>query len=94
MHDDAWRGLPQPAHPHRGLPHLRRALAGRDLEAIAQGLAEVVSHDYLRYRIRSTAYLGDALRAGRAVVLFPERAEKHAVYIDARARVCCRTSRR
>ena len=36
-------------------------LAGRDLEAIAQGLREVVDHDYLRYRIRSTAYLGDGL---------------------------------
>ena len=36
-------------------------LAGRDLEALAQGLTEVVSHDYLRYRIRSTAYLADAL---------------------------------
>src|SRR5674476_1197388 len=36
-------------------------LAGRDLEAIAQGLHEVVDEDYLRYRIRSTAYLGDAL---------------------------------
>ena len=40
-------------------------LAGRDLEAIAQGLREVVDHDYLRYRIRSTAYLGDGLRARR-----------------------------
>ena len=40
-------------------------LAGRDLEAIAQGIREAVSHDYLRYRIRSTAYLGEALdRAG------------------------------
>ena len=38
-------------------------LAGRDLEAIAQGLREVVDEDYLRYRIRSTAYLGDALVA-------------------------------
>jgi tryptophanase len=36
-------------------------LAGRDLEAIAQGLREVVEHDYLRYRTRSTAYLGEAL---------------------------------
>ena len=40
-------------------------LAGRDLEAIAQGLREVVDHDYLRYRIRSTAYLGDGLVARR-----------------------------
>ena len=36
-------------------------LAGRDLEAIAQGLKECVHPDYLRYRIRSTAYLGQAL---------------------------------
>ncbi len=42
-------------------------LAGRDLEAIAQGLREVVQDDYLNYRIRSTAYLGEALAAaGRA----------------------------
>ena len=40
-------------------------LAGRDLEAIAQGLRECVDEDYLRYRIRSTAYLGDALARGR-----------------------------
>ncbi|HLX78451.1 MAG TPA: tryptophanase [Acidimicrobiales bacterium] len=58
-------------------------LAGRDLEAIAQGLKESVSHDYLRYRIRSTAYLGEALdRSGIPVVL---PIGGHAVYIDARA---------
>ena len=58
-------------------------LAGRDLEAIAQGLREVVSEDYLRYRIRSTAYLGDALAASGVPVVQPFGG--HAVYLDARA---------
>ena len=58
-------------------------LAGRDLEALAQGLREAVDHDYLRYRIRSTAYLGDALaKAGIPVV---QPIGGHAVYLDARA---------
>lgn len=38
-------------------------LAGRDLEAIAVGLKECVSHEYLEYRIKSTKYLGEALIA-------------------------------
>jgi tryptophanase len=58
-------------------------LAGRDLEAIAQGLREVVEEDYLRYRIRSTAYLGDALHGAGIPVVRPIGG--HAVYIDARA---------
>jgi tryptophanase len=58
-------------------------LAGRDLEAIAQGLREVVSEDYLRYRIRSTAYLGEALE--RAGVPLVKPYGGHAVYLDARA---------
>jgi tryptophanase len=57
-------------------------LAGRDLEAIAQGLREVVDEDYLRYRIRSTAYLGDALDAAGIPLVKPIGG--HAVYIDAR----------
>jgi len=58
-------------------------LAGRDLEALAQGLKEVVSHDFLRYRIRSTAYVADALEALGLPCIKP--AGGHAVYIDARA---------
>jgi len=58
-------------------------LAGRDLEAIAQGLAEVIDEDYLRYRIRSTAYLGDALLAAGIPCVQPFGG--HAVYLDARA---------
>ncbi len=58
-------------------------LAGRDLEAIAQGLTEVVRHDYLRYRIRSTEYLGDKLQVAQVPIVVPTGG--HAVYLDARA---------
>jgi len=58
-------------------------LAGRDLEAIAQGLHEVVDEDYLRYRVRSTEYLGEAL--DRAGVPLVKPFGGHAIYLDARA---------
>ena len=58
-------------------------LAGRDLEAIAQGLREVVEDDYLHYRIRSTAYLGEALDAAGVPLVKPFGG--HAIYLDARA---------
>jgi len=58
-------------------------LAGRDLEAIAQGLEEVLHEDYLRYRLRSAEYLGDGIRRAGMPILEPPGG--HAVYIDARA---------
>lgn len=57
-------------------------LAGRDLEAMAQGLVEVISEDYLHYRISSTKYLGDALTKLEIPVMKPIGG--HAVYIDAK----------
>ena len=58
-------------------------LAGYDLEAIAQGLLEVTDPDYLRYRVRSTQYVGDQLMRAGVPILQPTGG--HAVYLDARA---------
>ena len=58
-------------------------LTGRDLEALAQGLRECVQDDYLRYRIESTAYLGEALEAAGIPAVVPFGG--HAIFIDARA---------
>lgn len=57
-------------------------LAGRDLEALAIGLEEVLEEDYLRYRVASTAYVGEHLRALGVPVLQPFGG--HAVYLDGR----------
>jgi tryptophanase len=58
-------------------------MAGYDLEAVAQGLHEVVDEEYLRYRIRSTAYLAEKVNAAGIETVQPSGG--HAVYIDARA---------
>jgi tryptophanase len=57
-------------------------LAGRDLEAIAIGLKEVMDEHYLQYRIRSIEYLTNKLIAAGVPVMQP--AGGHAVYIDAK----------
>ena len=81
MNDDAW------AEQCRNMLILTEGfptyggLAGRDLEAMAVGLREVVQDDYLRYRIRSTAYLGEALLESGIPCVRPIGG--HAVYIDA-----------
>jgi tryptophanase len=63
--------------------HTYWGLAGRDLEAIAVGLREVLGEDYLRHRIEQVAYLGTVLGEAGAALLRPFGG--HAVYLDAGA---------
>jgi tryptophanase len=56
-------------------------LAGRDLEAMAQGLVEVLDENYLTYRIRSVEYLGEKLTDAGVPILQPPGG--HAIYLDA-----------
>jgi tryptophanase len=58
-------------------------LAGRDLDALAQGLLEVTDPDYLRYRIRTAAYLAEQAWAAGVPTIRPPGG--HAVYLDAKA---------
>lgn len=57
-------------------------MAGYDMEAVARGLYEALDEDYLRYRIRSIAYLGDKLNGAGIPIVEPTGG--HAVYLDAK----------
>ncbi|MFB6240371.1 MAG: tryptophanase, partial [Gemmatimonadota bacterium] len=58
-------------------------MAGRDLEAIARGLREVLEPDYLEYRVTSTRYLGRHIASEGVPIVEPPGG--HAVYVDADA---------
>ena len=58
-------------------------LAGRDLDAIAVGLQEALHEDYLKYRIASTAFLGNHIASEGVPIVQPPGG--HAIYLDARA---------
>ncbi|MDX1700383.1 MAG: tryptophanase, partial [Melioribacteraceae bacterium] len=57
-------------------------LSGRDLEAVAKGLEEVVDEHYLQYRIRSTEYLGEKIVDAGVPIIEPPGG--HAIYLDAK----------
>jgi len=86
-----WLALNDDALAEQARGHLIRTegfptyggMAGRDLDAIAQGLTEIVDEDYLRYRIRTNEYIVERLDALGIPVVKP--AGGHAVFVDARA---------
>ena len=83
LNDDAWaQDCRNSLIVTEGFPTYG-GLAGRDLEAIAVGLAEVVDEDYLTYRLASTRYVGQHLIEAGVPIICPVGG--HAVYLDARA---------
>jgi tryptophanase len=64
-----------------GFPTTYGGLAGRDLEAIAQGLGEILDENYLQYRVRTIEYLGEKLTKAGVPLILPTGG--HALYLDA-----------
>ena len=67
--------------------HTYGGLAGRDMEAMAQGIREAVSRSTMAARIGQVRYLGRKLEAAGVPIVRP--IGSHAIFIDARA--SCRT---
>ena len=57
-------------------------LAGRDMEAMAQGIREMVDDDYITHRVGQVRYLGQALLDGAVPIVTPIGG--HAIFLDAR----------
>ena len=71
-HDDWLEGVRNLLILTEGFPTYG-GLAGRDLEAMAVGLEEVLDEDYLRYRLRTAEYLGEKLDAAGRRLRAPHR---------------------